>query len=134
MLKNCLCIEELSQEASCSSQAPDKKISQEASCSSQGPDGEISSDGPFNPPLALCFPRLKWVLVRWPLLVRGNVNLVGSRISLVTFGYKLPLIVTLYVTVERKTFNLFSFFKSNRCEFLSPPVKKSKLKHFPFKV
>lgn len=43
------CTEELSQEASYSSQAPEEEISQEASCSSQGPDAEISSDGLFHP-------------------------------------------------------------------------------------
>ena len=49
-----ICTEELSQETSYSSQAPEKEIS-------QGPDGETSSDGPFHPPLALCFPKTKMV-------------------------------------------------------------------------
>ena len=53
------CTEELSQEASYSSQAPEEEIFQEASCSSQGPDAEISSDGLFHPPPPFCFPKTK---------------------------------------------------------------------------
>ena len=48
-----------------------EELSQEASCSSQAPDGEISGDVPFYPPPAFCFPKTEMVII--------HANLVSSR-------------------------------------------------------
>ena len=96
-----------------------EELFQEVSCSSQAPDGEISSGRPFHSPPAFCITKTKmgsregsW-FQKFPLL----------------FGY-----VTIQSTINSYSMchigaedlqSIFSF-KSIKCEILSPYVKKIK--------
>ena len=101
------------------------KTFQEASCSSLVPNVELSSDGPFHRPLAFCFPKTKIGSRERPCQSSWSRNFFG------------------YITIQG-TINFYSLchggvedlqsifsFRSNKCEILSPYVKKSKAKHLP---
>ena len=79
-------------------------------------DGKKFSDGSFHPPPAFFFPKTK------------------MSILLSTLRYKVPLIFTLCVIVEWKTFNLFFLPESTNLIYYHFILEKSKAKHLPFKV
>ena len=93
-----------------------RKYRKELQAADKSLDRKIFSNGSFHPPPAFFFPKTKMLIL------------------LSTLRYKVPLIFTLCVIVEWKTFNLFFLPESTNLIYYHFILQKSKAKHLPFKV